>query len=59
MGKSGLYGMMGSLQKRTADEMPLFWVLNMSINKHCLLDISDRSGLDFDLIKNAVDVLLD
>ncbi|MBA7705194.1 putative polysaccharide biosynthesis protein with aminopeptidase-like domain protein [subsurface metagenome] len=51
--------MMGGLQRRPTDEMPLLWVLNMSDGKHSLLNISDRSGLDFDLIKNAADVLLD
>jgi len=51
--------MMGGLQKRAADEMALLWVLNMSDGTHSLLDISDRSGLDFDLIKNAANVLLD
>ena len=50
--------MMGGLQKRAMDEMALLWVLNMSDDKHSLLDISDKSGLNFDLIKNATDVLL-
>jgi aminopeptidase-like protein len=57
LGKKGLYGMMGGLQKRPSDEMSLLWVLNMSDGKHSLLDISDRSGLNFDLIRNAADVL--
>ena len=57
LGKRGLYGMMGGLQKRPSDEMPLLWVLNMSDGNHSLLDISDRSGLNFDLIRNSADVL--
>jgi aminopeptidase-like protein len=57
LGKRGLYGMMGGLQKRPLDEMPLLWVLNMSDGSHSLLDISDRSGLNFDLVRNAADVL--
>lgn len=57
LGKRGLYGMMGGLQKRAADEMALLWVLNMSDGTSSLLDISDRSGLKFDLIKQAADVL--
>lgn len=57
LGKRDLYGIMGGLQKRPTDEMPLLWVLNMSDGNHSLLDISDRSGLNFDLIKNAADVL--
>ncbi|MHC4572981.1 MAG: DUF4910 domain-containing protein [Planctomycetota bacterium] len=59
LGKRGLYGMMGGLQNRAAEEMALLWVLNMSDANHSLLDISDRSGLDFDSVKNAADILCD
>jgi aminopeptidase-like protein len=37
----------------------MLWVLNMSDGSHSLLDIADRSGLDFGLIKNAADALLE
>ncbi|MHC4396288.1 MAG: DUF4910 domain-containing protein [Planctomycetota bacterium] len=57
LGKRGLYGMMGGLQKRPVDELPLLWVLNMSDDNHNLLDISDKSGLSFELIKKAADIL--
>lgn len=57
LGKRGLYGMMGGLQKRPEEELPLLWVLNMSDGNHSLLDISDRSKLDFDVIKKAAYVL--
>ncbi|UCF14097.1 MAG: DUF4910 domain-containing protein, partial [Phycisphaerales bacterium] len=57
LGKRGLYGATGGLQQRSAEEMALLWVLNMSDGKHNLLDISDRSGLPFEAIKNATDVL--
>ncbi len=59
LGKRGLYEMMGGLQKRPANELSLLWVLNMSDGKHSLLDISDRSGLDFHSIKNAANVLFE
>jgi aminopeptidase-like protein len=35
------------------------WVLNLSDGQHTLLDIADRSGLEFDLIKSIADVLLE
>ena len=35
----------------------MLWVLNLSDGKHSLLDISDRSGLEFGLIKDASDIL--
>ena len=57
LGKRGLYGMAGGLQKRSEDEMALLWVLNFSDGRHSLLDISNRSGLTFESISNAADRL--
>ena len=57
LGKRGLYGMMGGLQKRPAGELPLLWVSNLSDGKSSLLDISDKSKLSFDSIKTAADIL--
>jgi aminopeptidase-like protein len=33
-------------------------VLNLSDGRHSLLDISDRSGVDFDTLRVAADALL-
>jgi aminopeptidase-like protein len=35
----------------------MLWVLNLADGHHTLLDIADRSGLDFDLLKDAADKL--
>jgi aminopeptidase-like protein len=39
--------------------MALLWVLNYSDGDHSLLDIAERSGLTFDAVRHAADVLLD
>jgi aminopeptidase-like protein len=51
LGKRGLYASAG------ADELALLWVLNMSDGDNSLLDIAERSGLDFSAIKEAADSL--
>ena len=58
LGRRGLYrGFGGSIDAR-ARELALLWVLNLSDGRHSLLDISDRSRLDFDVIRHAADALV-
>ncbi|NNC90976.1 MAG: DUF4910 domain-containing protein [Acidimicrobiia bacterium] len=57
LGKRGLYGSMGGLQRRADLEMALLWVMNFSDGDHSLLDIADRSGYDFGLIVQAAGLL--
>lgn len=59
LGKRGLYTATGGQNNTIVDQMALLWVLNLSDGQHTLLDISERSGLEFDLIKSAVDALLE
>jgi aminopeptidase-like protein len=58
LGKRGLYGKMGGLQNRPSFEFPLLWVLNLSDGDHSLLDICERTGLSFDKIHDAADILI-
>jgi aminopeptidase-like protein len=58
LGKRGLYGSIGGLKKRADLEMALLWVMNFSDGAHRLLDISDRSGYSFDLVREASDRLI-
>ena len=37
------------------NELAMLWVLNLSDGDHTLLDIADRSGLEFGLIKELSD----
>ncbi|KKL07060.1 hypothetical protein LCGC14_2589810, partial [marine sediment metagenome] len=53
----GLYQMTGGEKNTKAKQLAMLWALNLSDGNHSLLDISDRSGLDFGLIKDAADAL--
>jgi len=58
----GRRGIFRSFSDRAANpdvEMALLWVLNYSDGYHSLLDIAERSGLAFDAIRHAADVLLE
>ncbi len=57
LGKRGLYSMVGGL-KGAGGENAILWVLNLSDGKHSLLDIAERSGLEFGKIRSAADALL-
>ena len=59
LGKRDLYPTLGS-QKDTAEFVnALMWVLNMSDGSNDLISISDKSKVDFDLIKEAADKLFE
>jgi aminopeptidase-like protein len=57
LGKRGLYGAIGGQADAKVGQLAMLWVLNLSDGCHTLLDIADRSGLRFDLIKSAADAL--
>ena len=58
LGKRGLYGTVGGHTHTKASEIALLWVLNLSDGQHTLLDIAERSGLDFESIRTAADSLV-
>ena len=37
----------------------MLWVLNLSDGRHALLDIAERSGVDFRAIRQAADLLIE
>jgi aminopeptidase-like protein len=53
LGKRGLYRTIGGLADAGRRELAMLWVLNLSDGNHSLLDIADRSGLDFGLVHQA------
>lgn len=57
LGKRGLYGVMGGTSIKQL-EMAMLWALNLSDGGHSLLDIAQRSGLPFDVINEAANLLL-
>lgn len=58
LGKRGLYDMIGG-SDRKEKELAMLWVLNMSDGEHSLLDISEISGIGFDIVYKSADLLLE
>lgn len=58
LGKRGLYSAIGGQTDTKKSEMAMLWVLNLSDGNHTLLEISEKSGLEFDVIKKTADTLL-
>lgn len=52
LGKRGLYDDIGP------NQLAMLWVLNFSDGAHSLLDIAEKSGIEFPLIRAAADVLI-
>jgi aminopeptidase-like protein len=57
LGKRGLYKTVGGNRERGPNQFAMLWVLNMSDGSNTLLDIAERSGLEFDLLREAVETL--
>ncbi|MBW1745731.1 MAG: DUF4910 domain-containing protein, partial [Deltaproteobacteria bacterium] len=57
LGKRELYDKTGGRSDSKTKQLALLWVLNLSDGNHTLLDISDRSDLEFGLIKDAAEAL--
>lgn len=57
LGKRGLYSSIGGGKDKRLRELAMLWVLNLSDGRHSLLDIAERSSIDFDLIKEISDIL--
>jgi aminopeptidase-like protein len=57
LGRRGLYSQLGGMKDKAKWEMAMLWVLNFSDVQHDLLDIATRSGLPFEQISEAAEVL--
>ncbi len=57
LGRRGLYRQMGGTSSKGQEEA-ILWVLNFSDGKNSMLDIAERSGLDFSKLDEAAEVLL-
>jgi aminopeptidase-like protein len=57
LGKRGLYRKVGGEARNPTRELAMLWVLNLSDGRHSLLQIAERSGIDFDTIAAAAEQL--
>jgi aminopeptidase-like protein len=59
LGKRGIYRNLGGRVGCEWSETALLWVLNLSDGRQTLLDIAERSGLDFSAIREAANMLVE
>jgi aminopeptidase-like protein len=57
LGKRGLYSAIGGHADAGKRELAMLWVLNLSDGWHTTLDIAERSGLSFEIVRETVEVL--
>ena len=57
LGKRGLYQAIGGKSHHVDYQMAMLWVLNLSDGQHALLDMAGKSGIAFEIIKDAADAL--
>ena len=53
LGKRGLYRQIGGQKLSQDSEMAIFWMLNFSDGEHSILDISEKSGIKFEILVDA------
>jgi aminopeptidase-like protein len=58
LGRRGLYGAIGGRSDAEQFQLAMLWVLNLSDGAHSLLDIAERSELEFGLVTEATDALV-
>ena len=59
LGKRGIYKVMGGQSDGAKKELPMLWMLNLSDGHHSVLEIAERSGLPFDVLYEAAEILVD
>ena len=59
LGRRGLYRKMGGFQDIPERQWAMLWLLNLSTGENSLLDIAERSGLEFSLLRSVAKDLLD
>ncbi len=59
LGRRGLYQHIGGHADSKEFQFALLWTLNLSDGRNSLLEISEQSGLEFSLISEAADILVE
>jgi len=57
LGRRGLYNAMGGDNERIERQMAMLWILNQADGEHSLLDIAERSGIDYSRIREVAELL--
>ena len=54
-----LYNAMGGDNEKIERQMAMLWILNQADGEHSLLDIAERSGIDYSRIREVAELLHD
>jgi aminopeptidase-like protein len=57
LGRRGLYRSIAGQADSKSQELALLWALNLSDGKHSLLDIAEKAGMEFGVIRRAANAL--
>jgi aminopeptidase-like protein len=57
LGRRGLYDALGGDPQAAAKNLAMLWVLNLSDGRHSLLDIAERSGMQFSTVAATAELL--
>lgn len=57
LGERGLYRTVGGSTNDQSEEMATLWILNFSDGHHSLLEIAEKSHLDFDVVQRSAERL--
>jgi aminopeptidase-like protein len=58
LGRRGLYDATGGRNESVVNQIAVLWVLNLSDGRNSLLDIAERSHVEFSAIREAADALV-
>ena len=58
LGRRGLYRAFGGRAEQAALESALLWIMSMADGQHSLLDVAERAGLPFTVVRDAADALI-
>jgi aminopeptidase-like protein len=56
LGRRGLYRQISGQENHAVLQTALLWVLNLADGRHSLLDMAERSGMDFELVAQAAEL---
>jgi aminopeptidase-like protein len=59
LGSRGLYSKIGGGVESKSKQLAMLWMLNLSDGTNSLLEVSERSKMRFDIIKEAADLLVE
>ena len=57
LGKRGLYSAIGGGNEKKDRQMAMLWILNQADGQNSILDIANKSGIDYSIIRDTAEIL--